>query len=82
MINNLYCREIEKLIVDIDKKDIIVLDFATTVTSDKTNCKRRKINERKIVINPKSSSEGAFFKSYNLKDGDSIFMVSCIKPDI
>ena len=60
MINNLYCREIEKLIVDIDKKDIIVLDFATTVTPDKTNGKGRKINERKIVINPESLRKALF----------------------
>lgn len=81
LVNKTY-REIEKLIVDIDEKDIIVLGFATTVSSDKMNGKGRKINERKIVINPKSSSEGAFSKSYKLKDGDSIFMVSYTKPDI
>ena len=46
------------------------------------NGKGNIIYERKIVINPKSSSTDEFSKKYKFKEGDMIFLISYEKPEI
>ncbi|MCP5054067.1 MAG: hypothetical protein GY940_43260 [bacterium] len=80
-------REVEKKIVAIEEKDIILIGFATDaekIVNGKTllSSEGKKILNREVVINPKSSSNGNRSKSYRFKDGDSLFVISFEKPGL
>ncbi len=80
-------REIEREIVKIDEKDVILIGFGTTVEKKVeeqsiVNGFGNKIYERKVIINPKSSSHEHFSKDYKFREGDTIFLISYIEPDI
>jgi len=80
-------REIEEEIIKIDEKDVILIGFSTTVekkVQDQSvvNGFGNKIYERKVIINPKSSSRDDFSKDYKFQNGDTIFLISYIEPDL
>lgn len=80
-------RELEATVINIDEKDLILIGFSTIVEKKVegdgvVNGHGNKIFERKIVINPKSSSNGEFSKDYKFREGDSIFFISYDQPDI
>ncbi|KAA3609654.1 MAG: hypothetical protein DWQ05_22235 [Calditrichaeota bacterium] len=80
-------REIEAAIIAIDEKDIILIGFASAHEKRKNNQKilnhtGRTIQEIKVTINPRSSSNGNFSKNHQFKQGDSIFLISYEKPEI
>jgi len=80
-------REVEATIIKIDEKDIILIGFSTIVQrlvngEIAVNGKGNPIYERKIVINPKSSSEDQYSKNYRFKEGDTIFLISYEKPEV
>ncbi|NIA31520.1 MAG: hypothetical protein GWP06_16630 [Actinobacteria bacterium] len=77
----------EATIIGIDEKDIILIGFSTVIKKkvngqDIVNNKGRSIHEKKIIINPKSSSKDTYSKDYKFKPGDSIFLISYEKPEI
>ena len=80
-------RDIEAEIIGIDAKDIILIGFATThakKVNDRSvvNHLGREVHERKVIINPKSSSKARFSKDYTFESGDSIFLIAYEKPEI
>ena len=80
-------REAESTIIGIDEKDIILIGFSTVVKKkiggkEIVNGVGRSIHEKRIVINPKSSSKDKYSKDYKFKLGDSIFLISYEKPEI
>ncbi len=80
-------REAEATIIKIDEKDIILIGFSTIIEKMvngtlAVNGKGNKIYEKKIVINPKSSSKDEYSKDYKFRKGDSIFLISYEKPEI
>ena len=80
-------REVEAEVIAIDDKDIILIGFATTVEKTRNDQKilnhtGNVIQEKKVIINPRSSSNGYYSKNHKFKPGDSIFMISYEKPEI
>ncbi len=80
-------REVEAEIIAIDDKDIILIGFATTDAKRQNDRKvlnhtGNTIEEKKVIINPRSSSNGYYSKNHKFKPGDSIFMISYEKPEI
>ena len=80
-------RDAEATIIGIDEKDIILIGFSTIIKKkvngkDIVNSKGKSIHEKKIIINPKSSSKDTYSKDYKFKPGDSIFLISYEKPEI
>ena len=77
----------EATIIKIDEKDIILIGFSTIVQmlvngEIAANGKGNPIYERKIVINPKSSSEDQYSKNYRFKERDTIFLISYEQPEV
>lgn len=80
-------REVEAEIIAIDDKDIILIGFATTAEKMQNDQKilnhtGNVIHEQKVIINPRSSSNGYYSKNHKFNPGDSIFMISYEKPEI
>jgi len=80
-------RQAEETIIKIDEKDIILIGFSTIVEkivngTVAVNGKGGKIYEKKIVINPKSSSKDKYSKDYKFRQGDSMFLISYEQPEI
>lgn len=79
--------EVEKKIVSIKDKDIILIGWATDVRK-KVNgevvlsSKGEHITEKEIVINPRSSTNSNYSKSHKFKKGDSLFVISFEKPEL
>ncbi|MBN2287084.1 MAG: NAD-binding protein [Tissierellales bacterium] len=80
-------RDVEATIIQIDEKDIILIGFSTVIEKlvngvTAVNGKGNIIYERKIVINPKSSTNDKYSKNYKFQKGDTIFLISYEKPEI
>lgn len=80
-------REVEKKIISMDEKDIILIGFATIgekIAEDQivVNSKGRAIKEKIVIINPKSSSSDKFSKNYKFQKGDSLFLIAYEKPEL
>lgn len=80
-------REVESRIIGINEKDIILVGFGTVEKKKRgeqeiVNSYGRAIQEKKVIINPKSSSHDRYSKDYKFKPGDTIFMISYEKPEI
>lgn len=79
--------EVEKKIVAIKDKDIILIGWAADVEKKVdgqsiVSSKGEKIYEREIVINPRSSTNGDHSKSHIFKETDSLFVISFEKPEL
>lgn len=80
--------EMEREIVRIDEKDIILIGFSTLTTKKDEdgvcikdsygNC----ITERKVIINPLSSSKDQYSKSHIMEPDDTIFLIAYSKPEL
>lgn len=79
--------EAEREIVSIKEKDIILIGWSTKVRKKVdgkvvVNGRGEPIFENEIIINPKSSSDGAYSKRHKFKKGDSLFLISYEKPEL
>ncbi len=79
--------EVEKEIVGITDKDIILIGWATDVRKSEeghevVNGWGNAVYEKDIVINPKSSTNGPHSKKYKFKEDDALFVISFEKPDL
>jgi len=79
--------DVEKEIVGIEDKDIILIGWSTDVRKtdeghEVVNGKGNAVYEKEIVINPKSSTNGPRSKQYKFKDGDALFVISFEKPEL
>ncbi|MBN1997493.1 NAD-binding protein [candidate division KSB1 bacterium] len=79
--------EVEKQIIEIDDKDIILIGFSTRdikMVNDRKayNGSGHVIHAKKVIINPKSSSNAKYSKQYRFQPGDTIFMISYEEPEI
>jgi Trk K+ transport system NAD-binding subunit len=79
--------DVEKKIVSIKEKDIILIGWATevekTVDGEKVLSSRGEpIKEKEIIINPRSSTNSDYSKSHTFKKGDSLFVISFEKPEL
>jgi Trk K+ transport system NAD-binding subunit len=79
--------EVEKKIVSIEEKDIILIGWETEVKKKEdgeviVNGKGNPIIEKEIVINPRSSTNDLYSKKYKFKKGDSLFLISYEKPEL
>jgi Trk K+ transport system NAD-binding subunit len=79
--------EVEKEIVAIKEKDLILIGWATDVQKKVDgevvlSSKGVPIMEKEIVINPRSSTNGNFSKGHKFKQGDSLFVISFEKPEL
>ncbi len=80
-------RDIEKVIITIDEKDIVLIGFSTTATKkvdgkEITNGHGRAITERRVIINPKSSSEDEYSKNHIMQPDDMLFFMSYDRPEL
>jgi len=80
-------KEVEKEIVGISEKDIILIGWATDVeklvAGERVLSSRGKpITEKEIIINPRSSTNGRRSKNHRFKKGDSLFVISFEKPNL
>lgn len=79
--------EVEKKIVSIEEKDIILIGWATDVEK-KVNgevvlsSRGVPIMEKEIIINPRSSTNSDYSKKHKFKKGDSLFVISYEKPEL
>lgn len=79
--------EVEKQVVSIKNKDIILIGWATDVKKTVNgevvlSPKGKPIMEKEIIINPRSSTNGKYSKSHKFKKGDSLFVISFEKPEL
>lgn len=79
--------EVEKEIVGIADKDIILIGWATDMQKTEdgfavVNGRGNAVYEKDIVINPKSSTAGPHSKKYKFKKGDALFVISFEKPEL
>jgi Trk K+ transport system NAD-binding subunit len=79
--------EVEKKIVSIKDKDIILIGWETDVRKKEdgeliVNGRGNPIIEKEIVINPRSSTDELHSKNYKFKKGDSLFLISYEKPGL
>ena len=79
--------EVEKKIISIEDKDIILIGWETEVKKKEdgeviVNGKGNPIIEKEIVINPRSSTNNQYSKKYKFKKGDSLFLISYEKPEL
>jgi len=79
--------EVEKKIISIEDKDIILIGWATevqkSVNGEKVlSSKGEPIMEKEIIINPKSTANGEYSKKHRFKKGDSLFVISYEKPEL
>lgn len=79
--------EVEKKIVGIEDKDIILIGWATDIQKSEeghalVNGRGNAVYEKDVVINPKSSTNGPHSKKYKLKKNDALFVISFEKPDL
>lgn len=79
--------EVEKKIVSIKEKDIILIGWATDIEKRVDgeivlNSRGKPIFEKEIIINPKSSTNSDYSKSHKFKKGDSLFVISFEKPEL
>lgn len=80
--------EMEREIVKISEKDVILIGFSTLTTKKDEdgicikdsygNC----ITERKVIINPMSSRNDIYSKSHIMEPDDTIFLISYEKPEM
>lgn len=79
--------EVEKKVVAIKEKDIILIGWATDVEK-RIDGKvvlspgGEPIIEKEIIINPRSSTNSNYSKSHKFKKGDSLFVISFEKPEL
>jgi Trk K+ transport system NAD-binding subunit len=79
--------EVEREIVSIEDKDIILIGWATKVEKTEdgkaiVNGRGNIIFENEIIINPKSSTQGKYSKSHTFKEGDSLVLIAYEKPEL
>jgi Trk K+ transport system NAD-binding subunit len=79
--------EVEKKIVSIEEKDVILIGWATEVEKRVDgevvlSSRGIPILEKEIVINPRSSTNSDYSKKHKFKKGDSLFIISYEKPDL
>lgn len=79
--------EVEKKIISIKDKDLILIGWATDVEKRVDgevvlSPKGKPIIEKEIIINPRSSTNGDYSKSHKFKRGDSLFVISFEKPEL
>jgi Trk K+ transport system NAD-binding subunit len=79
--------EVEKKIVSIEEKDIILIGWATEVEKRVNgevvlSSRGEPIFEKEIIINPRSSTNSNYSKSHKFKRGDSLFVISFDKPEL
>lgn len=79
--------EVEREIVSIKEKDIILIGWSTSVEKKENgkvivNGKGNSIFEKEIIINPRSSTNGIYSKNHRFKKGDSLFLISYEKPEL
>jgi voltage-gated potassium channel len=79
--------EVEKKIVSIKDKDIILIGWATDVEKKVDgevvlSPKGEPIIEKEIIINPRSSTNSDYSKNHKFKRGDSLFVISFEKPEL
>jgi hypothetical protein len=80
-------RDVEKVIITIDEKDIVLIGFSTIAAKtvdgrEVINGFGRKITERQVVINPKSSSKDSYSKDHIMQPDDMLFFMSYQRPEI
>lgn len=80
-------RDVEQVIITIDEKDIVLIGFSTIAAKkvdgrEVINGFGRKITERQVVINPKSSSKDSYSKDHVLQADDMLFFMSYERPEI
>jgi Trk K+ transport system NAD-binding subunit len=79
--------EVERKIVSIKDKDIILIGWATDVEKRVDgnivlNSKGNPIIEKEIIINPRSSTNGHYSKGHRFKKNDKLFVISFEKPEL
>ncbi|MCP5107144.1 MAG: hypothetical protein GY950_27405 [bacterium] len=79
--------DVEKEIVGIRDKDIILIGWATEVKKRVDgevvlSSRGKAIIEKEIIINPRSSTNSDYSKSYKFKRGDMLFVISFEKPEL
>jgi Trk K+ transport system NAD-binding subunit len=79
--------DVEKKIVSIKDKDIILIGWATDVEKKANgevvlSPKGKPIIEKEIIINPRSSTNSDYSKSHKFKKGDFLFIISFEKPEL
>ena len=79
--------DVEKQIVSIKDKDIILIGWATDIEKRVDgeivlNSRGKPIFEKEIIINPRSSTNSDYSKSHKFKKGDSLFVISFEKPEL
>ena len=79
--------DVEKQVVSIEEKDIILIGWATEVEKRDNgevvlSSRGEPILEKEIIINPKSSTNSNYSKSHKFKRGDSLFIISYEKPEL
>jgi len=79
--------EVEREIISIKDKDIILIGWSTSVEKEEdgkaiVNGKGNIIFEKEIIINPKSSTGGAYSKIHKFRKGDSLFLIAYEKPEL
>lgn len=79
--------DVEKKIVSIEEKDIILIGWATEVEKRVNgevvlSSRGEPILEKEIIINPRSSTNSDYSKKHKFKKGDSLFIISYEKPEL
>lgn len=85
-VNRTY-EEVEKEIVAIKEKDIILIGWATEVEKRVDgeivlSSRGEPIMEKEIIINPRSSTNSNYSKSHKFQQGDKLFVISFEKPEL
>lgn len=79
--------EVEKKIVSIAEKDVILIGWATEIEKRVNgelvlSSRGEPIFEKEIIINPRSSTNSDYSKKHKFKKGDSLFIISYEKPEL
>lgn len=80
-------REIEEEIVGIDEKGIPLIGFAATDAKTRNNWQvlnhfGQEVIQRRVIINPKSSSHDEFSNDHVFQARDSIFPIAYEQPEL
>jgi len=79
--------EVEKKIISIEEKDIILIGWSTEVEKRVNgevvlSSRGEPIFEKEIIINPRSSTNSDYSKKHKFKKGDLLFIISYEKPEL